>query len=44
MPYLREKTPSKGGKVGDEVKRAIEENRELLRDEKKKRVEYKDGS
>ena len=44
MPYLREKTPSKGDKVGDEVNRTIEENRELLRDEKKKRMEYKDGS
>jgi hypothetical protein len=44
MPYLREKTPPKGDKVGDEVNRTIEENRELLRDEKKKRMEYKDGS
>ena len=44
MPHLPKKTPSKGGKVGDEVKRAIEENRELLNDEKKKRVEYKDGN
>ena len=44
MPYLREKTPSRDSKVGEEVKRVIEENRELLRDEKKKRVEYKDGN
>jgi hypothetical protein len=44
LPYLREKTPPKGDKVGDEVNRTIEENRELLRDEKKKRMEYKDGS
>ena len=44
MPYLREKTLPEGDKVGDEVNRTIEENRELLRDEKKKRMEYKDGN
>lgn len=44
QPYLREKTPSKGERVGEETKRAIEENRALLKEEKKKRVEYKDGS
>ena len=40
--YTREL--SKGDKVGDEVKRAIEENKTILKDEKKKRVEYKDGN
>jgi hypothetical protein len=43
MPYLREATPSKGDEVGSEVKRAIEENRAILKEERKKRVEYKDG-
>jgi putative FmdB family regulatory protein len=37
------KKTSKGKKVGDEVKRAIEENRALLKEEKKKRVELPDG-
>ena len=44
MPHLPKKASSKGGKVGDEVKRAIEENRGLLNEEKKKRTEYKDGN
>ena len=35
---------SKGDRVGDEVKRAIEENKAILKDEKKIRVEYKDGN
>ena len=43
MPYLRENTPSKGERVGEETKRAIEENRAILKEERKIRVEYKDG-
>ena len=44
MPHIRREASSKGDKVGSEVKRAIEENRALLEEEKKKRVEYKDGN
>jgi len=43
MPHVARKQPSQGGKVGDEVKRAIEENRALLKEERKKRVELPDG-
>ena len=39
MPHVARKQPSQDGKVGDEVKRAIEENRAILKEEKKKRVE-----
>lgn len=39
MPHIPRQQVQKDGKVGDEVKRAIEENRALLREEKKKRVE-----
>ena len=42
MPHVSRKQPSQGGKVGDEVKRAIEENRALLKEERKKRVELPD--
>jgi hypothetical protein len=34
MPHVARQTISKGGKVGDEVKRAIEENRALLKEER----------
>ena len=44
MVHFSTREVSKSDKVGDEVKRAIEENRALLRDEKKIRVEYKDGN
>ena len=44
MPHIKRETPSKGDKVGSEVKRAIDENRALLEEERKKRVEYKDGN
>ena len=44
MPHIKRDLSSKGDKVGSEVKRAIEENRALLDEEKKKRVEYKDGN
>tara|TARA_B100000900_G_scaffold393725_1_gene390500 strand:- start:445 stop:618 length:174 start_codon:yes stop_codon:yes gene_type:complete len=44
MPHIKRETSSKGDKVGSEVKRAIEENRAILDEEKKKRVEYKDGN
>ena len=43
MPHVSRKQASKSSKVGDEVKRAIEENRALLKEEKKKRVELPDG-
>ena len=39
MPHVARKQTTEGGKVGDEVKRAIEENRDLLKEERKKRVE-----
>jgi hypothetical protein len=44
MPHIKREVSSEGGKVGSEVKRAIEANRALLNEEKKKRVEYKDGN
>ena len=44
MVHFSTREVSKGDKVGDEVKRAIEENKAILKDEKKKRVEYKDGN
>ena len=44
MPHVARKQTSKGGKVGDEVKRAIEENRALLKEERKKRVELPDDN
>ena len=43
MPHIHREQVSKGERVGEETKRAIEENRAILRDERKKRVEYKDG-
>lgn len=43
MPHIRREQTSKGERVGEETKRAIEENRALLEQEKKIRVEYKDG-
>jgi len=43
MPNLARQETQKGGKVGDEVKRAIEENRAILKEERKKRVELPDG-
>ena len=42
MPHIHHERASRGGKVGDEVKRAIEENRALLKEERKKRVELPD--
>ena len=44
MVHFSTREPSRGDKVGGEVKRAIEENKAILKDEKKKRVEYKDGN
>tara|TARA_R100000734_G_C3287691_1_gene80076 strand:+ start:224 stop:481 length:258 start_codon:yes stop_codon:yes gene_type:complete len=44
MPHIKREVSSEGDRVGNEVKRAIEENRALLNEEKKKRVEYKDGN
>ena len=44
MPHIKREISSEGGRVGSEVKRAIEENRAILDEEKKKRVEYKDGN
>ena len=43
MPHIARQETRKGGKVGDEVKRAIEENRAVLKEERKKRVELPDG-
>ena len=43
MPHIQREETSKGERVGEVTKRAIEENRALLKEEKKKRVEYKDG-
>tara|TARA_R110002153_G_scaffold101436_1_gene237634 strand:+ start:753 stop:1010 length:258 start_codon:yes stop_codon:yes gene_type:complete len=43
MPHVARQATSKGGKVGDEVKRAIEENRALLKEDRKIRVELPDG-
>ncbi len=43
MPHVHRKQTSKGGKVGDEVKRAIEENRAVLEKERKIRVELPNG-
>ena len=43
VPHIHREQTSKGGKVGDEVKRAIEENRAILKEERKKRVELPDG-
>jgi len=42
MPHLARQVTSKGDKVGDKVKRAIEENRALLKEERKIRVELPD--
>lgn len=42
MPHVARKQTSKGGKVGDEVKRAIEENKAILKEERKIRVELPD--
>lgn len=44
MPHVRREVTSESERVGEATKRAIEENRALLNEEKKKRVEYKDGS
>ena len=43
MPHIHREHTSRGEKVGEETKRAIEENRAVLKEERKKRVEYKDG-
>ena len=43
MPHIQREQASKGERVGEQTKRAIEENRAILKEEKKKRVEYKDG-
>lgn len=44
MVYFKQEKTSEGGKVGDDVKRAIEENRAILNEERKKRVELPDGN
>ena len=43
VPHIRREQASEGERVGEATKRAIEENRALLKEERKKRVEYKDG-
>lgn len=35
MPFIRRETKTQGGKVGDDVKAAIEENRAILDEAKK---------
>ena len=44
MPFLKRQEDSKGSKVGDEVKAAIEANRAILEDAKKQRDFYYDDS
>lgn len=44
MPHIQREVVKEDNDAGKNVKRAIEENRALLKDEKKKRVEYKDGN
>ena len=44
MVYFKQERTSKDGKVGDDVKRAIEENKAILKEERKKRVELPDGN
>ena len=45
MPFLKLREVSKGGKVGDEVKAAIEANKAILEDAKKQfEKEYFDDS
>ena len=41
--HIKREQTSQSEKVGDATKRAIEENRDILKEERKKRVEYKDG-
>ena len=43
MLNVKREKVSEGEKVGEATKRAIEENREILKQERKIRVEYKDG-
>jgi len=40
---IKRQETKKDGQIGDEVKRAIEENRAILKEERQKRVELKDG-
>lgn len=42
MPHVSRKQTTESGKAGDQVKRAIEENRAILKEERKKRVELPD--
>jgi len=44
MVHFKREVVEVDNKVGDNVKRAIEENRAILKDERKVRVEYKDGN
>jgi putative FmdB family regulatory protein len=44
MPHIQRKEVQEDNDAAKNVKRAIEENRALLKDEKKIRVEYKDGN
>lgn len=44
IAHIRRENTSKGERVGEQTKRAIEENRALLEEDKKRRVEYKDGN
>ena len=42
MVHFKSEQPQGDSKVGDLTKRAIEENRAILKEDKKIRVEYKD--
>ena len=46
MPHIKRQEASSGSKVGDEVKRAIEENRAILKDAKEERKKdyYRDDN
>ena len=44
MPFLKRSVEPKGDKVGDKVKAAIEENRDLLKEIKKQREDFHDDN
>ena len=46
MPHIKRQEASSGSKVGDEVKRAIKENRAILKDgkEERKKDYYRDDN
>ena len=44
MPFLKRSVESNGGKVGEKVKAAIEENRGVLKEMKEQREYYRDDN